>query len=72
MFTKAAVVELGLYGIRVNCVTSCAIEIELTRQETRTYSDTSGAAKKVPFSEGAKLIRPYWPHESYDNGSDGY
>jgi len=40
MFTKVAAVELGAYGITVNCVAPGAIEIERTRGETADYEGT--------------------------------
>ena len=40
MFTKIAAVELGGYGIRVNCLAPGAIESERTRQEDPDYAGT--------------------------------
>ncbi len=40
MFTKVAAVELGRYGITVNCVAPGAIEIERTKQEAGDYAGT--------------------------------
>jgi 3-oxoacyl-[acyl-carrier protein] reductase len=40
MFTKEAAVELGQYGIRVNCIAPGAIESERTRREDPDYAGT--------------------------------
>ena len=40
MLTKAAAVELGKYGITVNCVAPGAIEIERTKHEAGDYAGT--------------------------------
>lgn len=39
-FTKVSAVELGQYGIRVNCVAPGAVEIERTKEEAGDYAAT--------------------------------
>ena len=71
MFTKESAVELGGYGIRVNCVAPGAIESERTRTEDPDYAGTwskltplgrvgtaADVAPTVAFlaSEGASFI----------------
>ncbi len=46
-FTKVSAVELGRYGIRVNCVAPGAVEIERTKLEASSYADTW--AKATPL-----------------------
>ena len=48
MFTKVSAVELGEYGIRVNCLAPGAIESERTRQEDPDYAGTW--AKLTPMA----------------------
>jgi NAD(P)-dependent dehydrogenase (short-subunit alcohol dehydrogenase family) len=43
MFTKSAAIELGKYGITVNCVAPGAIEIERTQRESGDYARTWAA-----------------------------
>jgi NAD(P)-dependent dehydrogenase (short-subunit alcohol dehydrogenase family) len=43
-FTKVSAVELGKYGIRVNCVAPGAVEIERTKEEAGDYAGTWAAA----------------------------
>ena len=42
-FTKVSAVELGKYGIRVNCVAPGAVEIERTKEEAGDYAGTWAA-----------------------------
>ena len=43
MLTRVTAVELGPYGIRVNCVAPGAVEVERTRQEKPDYAGSWGA-----------------------------
>jgi NAD(P)-dependent dehydrogenase (short-subunit alcohol dehydrogenase family) len=53
MFTRVAAVELGPYGISVNCVAPGAIEIERTRLESPDY-----AAMWEPFTPMRRIGQP--------------
>src|SRR5256885_4337800 len=50
MFTKEAAIELGPYGIRVNCIAPGAIESERTQQEDPDYAGIW--AKLTPMRRG--------------------
>ncbi len=47
MLTRSAAIELGRYGIRVNCVAPGGIEIERTRREAPDYAKTWGRLAPV-------------------------
>lgn len=53
-FTKVAAVELGRYGIRVNCVAPGAVEIERTKLEAGDYGATW--AKATPLGRVGQPI----------------
>jgi NAD(P)-dependent dehydrogenase (short-subunit alcohol dehydrogenase family) len=60
-FTKVAAVELGKYGIRVNCVAPGAVEIERTKLEAGDYASTWAAATPlgrvgVPMDIGRAVV----------------
>lgn len=61
MLTRVAAVELGRYGIRINCIAPGAIEIERTRLEDPNYSDTWGKITPMgrvgtPADVGAAVV----------------
>jgi NAD(P)-dependent dehydrogenase (short-subunit alcohol dehydrogenase family) len=45
--TRVSAIELGKYGITVNCVAPGAIEIERTREEDPNYAETWGAITPI-------------------------
>lgn len=60
-FTKVAAVELGKYGIRVNCVAPGAVEIERTKLEAGDYASTWASATPlgrvgVPMDIGRAVV----------------
>ena len=58
MFTKEAAVELGKYGIRVNCIAPGAIESERTRQEDPDYAGTWSKLTPLGRIGGAADVAP--------------
>lgn len=58
MLTQSSAIELGQFGIRVNCVAPGAIEIDRTRLEDPTYAET--------WSKAAPLKRVGHPIDIYN------
>lgn len=58
MFTKEAAVELGRYGIRVNCIAPGSIESERTRLEDADYAGTWSKLTPMGRVGTAKDIAP--------------
>jgi NAD(P)-dependent dehydrogenase (short-subunit alcohol dehydrogenase family) len=73
MLTRVASVELGRYGIRVNCVAPGAIEIERTRAEEPNYAATWGEITPLgrvgtPADVGAAVVFLASDDASFING----
>ena len=58
MLTKVAAIELGRYGIRVNCVAPGAIEVERTRREGGDFARIWSAAHAARTHRHAVGYRP--------------
>ena len=73
MLTRAAAVELGPLGIRVNCVAPGAVEVERTRLETDDYAATWSALTPlrrvaVPDDIGRAVAFLAGPHADFITG----
>jgi len=73
MFTKVAALELGGYGIRVNCVAPGAIEVERTRLESPDYAATWGSVTPLgrvgtPQDVGDAVVFLASPSASFISG----
>jgi 3-oxoacyl-[acyl-carrier protein] reductase len=73
MFTKVAALELGGYGIRVNCVAPGAIEVERTRLESPDYAVTWGSVTPLgrvgtPQDVGDAVVFLASPSASFISG----
>lgn len=60
MFTKEAAVELGRYGIRVNCIAPGSIESERTRAEDPDYAGTWSKLTPLGRVGTARTLRRRW------------
>jgi len=73
MLTRVAAVELGRFGIRVNCIAPGAIEIERTRLEDPNYAETWGKITPLgrvgtPADVGAAVVFLASDDASFING----
>ena len=73
MLTRVAAVELGPYGIRVNCVAPGAIEIERTRLESPNYGESWGRVTPLgrvgtPADVGKAVVYLASDHASFVTG----
>ena len=73
MLTKVAAIELGVFGIRVNCVAPGAIEIERTRQESPDYGEkwsrlTPLGRVGTPADVGPAVVFLAGPESSFITG----
>lgn len=73
MLTKVSALELGPYGIRVNCVAPGATEIERTKLETANYADTWGRLAPLgrvgtPQDVGQMIVFPASNESSFVTG----
>jgi NAD(P)-dependent dehydrogenase (short-subunit alcohol dehydrogenase family) len=73
MFTRVAAIELGVFGIRVNCVAPGAIEIERTQQESPDYAEKWGHLTPLgrvgtPADIGPAVVFLAGPESSFITG----
>lgn len=69
-FTKAAALELGPKGIRVNCVAPGAIETERTRDEAEGYADRW--ARLTPLRRAGQVSDIAGPVLFFASGAAGF
>jgi len=77
MFTRVAAVELGYYGITVNCVAPGMIEIERTRAESPDYAGTWAPLTPIgrigqPADVAAVVVFLASPQAEFINGQTIY